>query len=101
MALVSLKGKIIQLNEQLDQGAVLKQGFNRHNQALTNSTVIFCLRFAAPFGEGEIFLSFHMPADVYLLNVITSASASVLLLENYLLSFLNADMQRESLIIFS
>lgn len=57
MVLVSLKGKVFQLNEQLDQGAVLKKGFNRHNQALTNSTIIFCLRFAAPFGEGERFLS--------------------------------------------
>lgn len=97
MILVSLKGKIIHLNEQLDQGAVLKYGFHRHSQALTTSAIIFCLRFAAPSAEGERFLSFHMPVD--LLKVITSASALVLLLEkNYWLSFLNADIQRESFI---
>lgn len=59
MIFVSLKGEITQLNEQLDRGAVLKQSFNRHNQALTNSTIIFCLRFAAPFGVGEIFVFPH------------------------------------------
>lgn len=77
-----------------------KHGFSRHNQALTTSTITFCLRFAAPFGEGEGFLSFHVPVAVYLLDVITSASASMLSFEkNYLLSFFNADIQRESFII--
>lgn len=101
MILLSLMGKIIQLNDQLYQGAVLKKGFSRHKQAVTASRIIFWLRFAAPFGEGERFLSFHLPVDVYLLNVITFTSALILLfVKNYLLSYLNADIQRESYYTF-